>query len=775
MDGTLLFLGRVDHQVKVRGYRVELGEIEAALEQHPAVRDAVVLALDDGAAGKRLAAFAVSEAGVTPAELTAFLASRLPGYMVPGAITVLDALPITPNGKVDRRALEALEAREAPAEAVEEAPRGPVEEVLEAIWADVFDRERVGIHERFDALGGHSLLAIQVIARVRDAFQVEVPLRAIFEAPTIAELAERIEALRREGGAPVVPPIERAPRGEPLPLSFAQERLWFLDQIDPGSPLYNVPSGRRLHGPLDAAALERALREVVRRHEVLRTTFAVIDGSPVQVIHDEVDLRLPVEDLSALPETEREARVAEEAAAEARRPFDLARGPVLRARLLQLGPEEHVLFVVLHHIVSDAWTQGVLLDEVGKLYAAFLAGEPSPLPPLPVQYADYAVWQRRWLSGEVLERQVAWWKAHLSGAPAALELPTDRPRPAVMSHRARRQPSRWRRSSSRALARPGQARGRDALHGAAVGVRRAALALVGAARRGGGHAHRRPDAGGDGGPHRVLRQHAGAPRRARRRRGVPRSARAGAGAVPWGLRTPGSPVRAPGGGAPPRARPRPHAALPGGDRAPERAAGGRRARRAPARAAWPPTAGRRSSTSRSRSARRLAGSRAAWSTPPTSSRPRRSSGCSATSGRCSRASWRTPNAPSPSCRCSGPRSGAGCSWSGTTRRPPTREDACVHALFEAQAGRTPNAVAVASGGRALTYRELSARANRLANHLRARGVGPDVLVGLCAERSVDLVVGMLGILKAGGAYVPLDPDVPARAPRLHDRGRAARR
>jgi amino acid adenylation domain-containing protein/non-ribosomal peptide synthase protein (TIGR01720 family) len=456
-DGSVLFLGRVDHQVKVRGYRVELGEVEAVLAQHPGVREAVVLALDDAAAGKRLAAFVAGDPRPAPADLGSFLAERLPAYMVPGTITALDAMPITPNGKVDRRALEAMERREEEAREIV-APRTPTEEVLEAIWADVFGRERVGVHERFDDLGGHSLLAIQVIARVRDAFQVEVPLRALFEAPTIAALGERVEALAREGAA-ASPPIERASRGGPLPLSFAQERLWFLDSLEPGSPFYNVPSAQRLKGSLDAGALERAIGEVVRRHEVLRTTYAMSGDQPVQVIHDDLAPRLPVEDLSALPPAEREERAAAIVSAEAQRPFDLARGPVLRARLLRLGPEDHVLAVVIHHIASDAGTQRVLLSEVARLYAAFRAGEPSPLPPLAIQYADYAVWQRRWLSGDVLAQQVAWWKGHLAGAPAALDLPTDRPRPAVMSHRGGRRPFALAPETHRALAAVGRREG----------------------------------------------------------------------------------------------------------------------------------------------------------------------------------------------------------------------------------------------------------------------------------------------------------------------------
>ncbi|MEA2694107.1 MAG: hypothetical protein QOJ16_3494 [Acidobacteriota bacterium] len=425
--GDLEFLGRRDDQVKVRGYRIELGEIESALLRHPEIAEAAVLAREDEPGDRRLVAYVVGRAGEAPApgELLRHLGQRLPDSMLPAAFVPLPALPWTANGKVDRRALPAPE-REAAAAGGHVAPRNPAEEVLAGIWAAVLGRERIGIHDDFFALGGHSLLASQVVARVREAFAVELPLRALFEARTLAGLAARLAPGDLARAA--VPPLVPVPRDGGLPLSFAQQRLWFLDQWEPGDPSYNVPAAVRLEGELDAAALGRALAEIVRRHEVLRTTFEAVEGEPRQVIREEMAIPLPRIDLSclpALPEGIREETLERLAREEAWTPFDLARGPHLRARLFGLGPGDHLLTLTLHHIVSDGGSTAVLIHEIRSLYGAFAAGLPSPLPELKVQYADFAAWQRRWLAGEVMERQLAYWRRRLAGLPA-LVLPADR-------------------------------------------------------------------------------------------------------------------------------------------------------------------------------------------------------------------------------------------------------------------------------------------------------------------------------------------------------------
>ncbi len=339
-------------------------------------------------------------------------------------------MPLTPNGKIDRKALPDVEAAASEWRADFVAPRTPVEEKVAEVWADVLGVGRVGVHDNFFELGGHSLLATQVISRLSQAFAVELPLRRLFETPTVAGLADAVEAACLGGQAGRLPPLEPGRREEPPPLSFAQQRLWFLDQFEPNSPYYNIPAAARFTGTLHQAALERSLQELVRRHETLRTTFRAAEGLPVQVVAPTLDLPLSRKDLSGLPEAEREREARRFAREEARRPFDLERGPLFRVALLKLAPREHVVVLVIHHIVSDGWSMKVFFRDLAALYQGFAANKPSCLPALPVQYADYACWQRRWLQGEILDAQLAYWKERLAGAPA-LEMPTDRPRPPV--------------------------------------------------------------------------------------------------------------------------------------------------------------------------------------------------------------------------------------------------------------------------------------------------------------------------------------------------------
>ncbi|HSF39094.1 MAG TPA: amino acid adenylation domain-containing protein, partial [Thermoanaerobaculia bacterium] len=431
-DGSLDYLGRLDHQVKVRGFRIELGEIEAALACHPAVEAAVVLAREDAALGLHLAAYVVPRPGQEPdrAVLQAALSERLPASMIPTAWAFLAALPLTPNGKVDRRALSRLDAPAAlpPGGEAFAAPRSPVEEILAGLFAEVLGVERVSLRDDFFALGGHSLLATRVLSRVRQVLGVDLPVRSLFERPTVEGLAARVEELRREG-APLGPPLVPRPDPGPAPLSFAQERLWFLDRLDGSSSAYNLPLAVRLRGPLHPGALASALGEVVRRHEALRTTFVEVEGEPVQLV-SLLDLPpLPVVDLSALPAPARAAEAERRTREEARRPFDLRRGPLARWVLLGLGSGEHVLLATFHHIVSDGASMGILLSELSALYRG------APLPELPVQMGDFAAWQRRWLSGDRLESLLDRWRRLLAGAPATLELPADRPRPPVQSYR----------------------------------------------------------------------------------------------------------------------------------------------------------------------------------------------------------------------------------------------------------------------------------------------------------------------------------------------------
>lgn len=423
-DGNIEFLGRGDNQVKIRGFRIELGEIEAELSQHPQVGEIALLVREDEPSNKYLVAYIVPREEVLPtvSELRSFLKQKLPDYMVPSAFVMLDALPLTPNGKVERRALPAPDRTRLGSEQTFVSPRTPIEEVLVGIWTQVLGCESVDIHNNFFDIGGHSLLATQVISRVRGTLQVELPLRCLFESPTVAGLAESVEATMKAGQKLKAPPIVPVPRDGMLPLSFAQERLWLVDRLEPNSTAYNMPAALRLVGSLNIAALEQSFNEIVRRHEVLRTTFTEVDGQPVQASAPSLILKIPVVDLQALPETEQDAEVLRLAAQETQLPFDLARGPLLRVTLLKLGLSEHILLLTMHHIVSDAWSDGVFIRELAALYEAFCTGQPSPLPELSIQYADFAHWQRQWLQGDVLETLLSYWQQQLASAPTKLEL-----------------------------------------------------------------------------------------------------------------------------------------------------------------------------------------------------------------------------------------------------------------------------------------------------------------------------------------------------------------
>jgi amino acid adenylation domain-containing protein len=435
-DGNIEFIGRRDAQVKLRGFRIELGEIESVLGAHPSVREVVVIAREDVVGDRRLVAYVVgdeAQQAVDGSVLRAYLKERLPDYMVPSAFVTLEEIPLTPNGKVDRKALPEPERSGGEAGTGYVAARTPVEEVLCGIWEQLLKVERVSIDENFFELGGHSLLATQVISRVRESFSVELALRVIFESPTVAEIAETIEkAIRAEEGIELslIAPISRDGQ---LPLSFSQQRLWFIDRFEPESAAYNVPASVRLRGQINVAALEQALSELIRRHEALRTIFAEVEGLPVQVIIPAEPLHLAITEIGGLSEDERLSEARRIVTDDALLPFDLSRGPLLRTGLLRLADDDHIVLFTMHHIVSDGWSIGVLIREIAALYTAFTKGEPSPLPELPIQYADFAAWQREWLQGEVLESELRYWRQALSGVPAMLQLPTDRPRPSIQS------------------------------------------------------------------------------------------------------------------------------------------------------------------------------------------------------------------------------------------------------------------------------------------------------------------------------------------------------
>jgi amino acid adenylation domain-containing protein len=756
-DGTLEFLGRLDEQVKVRGFRIEPGEIEARLAEHPAVREAAVLVREDAPGDRRLVAYVVGDAAAGADVLRAHLSERLPEYMVPSAFMALQALPLTPNGKLDRKALPAPDFGSAQGRYV--APRTPVEEVLAESWAEVLRLERVGVTESFFELGGHSLLATRVVSRVRELFGVELPLRALFESPTVAQLSKAVEDGRRRG-VPVVPPVVPTERTGALPLSFAQERLWFIDRLEPGSAVYNIPRAWRLEGALDQAALERALGEIVRRHEALRTVFAEADGAPVQVIAPFGGFALPVEDLSGWSEADREAAVRRRAGEEATRPFDLSAGPLSRAALLRLGAEDHVLLLSMHHIVSDGWSMGVLFRELSALYEAYREGRESPLAELPVQYADYAIWQREQLEGEVLDRQVAYWKERLAGVPELLDLPTDHSRPPVQTYRGAYERIELPGELLERLQALGRSEGAT-LYMTLLGAFQVLLSkysgsediVVGSPIA--GRTRReveeligffvntlvlRTDLSGDPSFREVLGRVREATLGAYEHQEVPfeklvaelqperslshapifqvmftlQNAGGGGGALAG--------LQASGVGA--------AMEIAQFDLSLELAATAQGLR-----------GGLNYSTDlfdRGTIVRML--------------------------GHLARVLEQV--AANADVRLSrlellgdSERTSVLEEWNRTDAEYPA--DRCIHELFEAQAARAPDAVAVVWEGETLGYAALNARANRLAHHLRALGVGPDARVGVCVERGPEMVAGLLAILKAGGAYVPLDPAYPA--------------
>jgi amino acid adenylation domain-containing protein/non-ribosomal peptide synthase protein (TIGR01720 family) len=760
-NGEIEFLGRIDQQVKVRGCRIELGEIEAALTRHPAIKTAAVISHTDDVGSPRLAAYLVPQQLPAPSsiELRAFLKRTLPDYMVPAAFVVLDALPLTPNGKVDRRALPAPEWL--PTRGAYSAPRTPVEEILADTWSQVLHVKRVGIHDDFFELGGHSLLATQVVSRVREAFHVDLPLRSLFEAPTVAELARSVEAARC--GAPAdVGSITRGD-GSDLPLSFAQQRLWFLDRLEPGSPLYNVAAAVRLTGSLDVTALERSLNEVVRRHEVLRATFPAIDGQAQLVVTPSLNVPLPVTDLQALPQPYREAEAQRLMRDEAQRSFDLGSGPLLRVHLIRLTPLDQLLLFSIHHIVFDGWSTSVFIRETAALYDAFTHDRPAPLPELPIQYADFAHWQRQWLHGAALQQQLAYWTQQLNGELPVLNLPTDRPRPALQTNHGAQVTFTLPADLALAL--------NELCHQSGVTLFMTLLAAFDTLLQrytgqddiciGTPIANRtraeiedligcfvntlvmriRLDGVSGALTFRELLQHV---------REVTLNAYAHQD-LPFEMivdalhlsrdlsRTPlfqamlvlqNAPVQA--------------LELPG-----------LTVTEVPVEvgiANFDLTLTLQDQPSGlcgvfeyntdlfdASTIERLAQQ---WQVLL--------SGIVANPDR--------PIAALPIMSEAEERRLL-IEWNDT--HADYSIEHCVHHLFEAQAARTPDALALVGDRQSLTYRELNRRANQLAHYLRDLKVGPETLVGLCADRSIELLIGLLGILKAGGAYVPLDPAYPA--------------
>ncbi|HEX6186263.1 MAG TPA: amino acid adenylation domain-containing protein [Pyrinomonadaceae bacterium] len=777
-DGRLEFLGRADGQVKVRGHRIELGEVEAALLLHARVRECAVAAREGAGGATRLIAYVVSEGGqvLQAEELRSHLRERLPEYMAPSAFVTLEALPLTPNGKVDRKALPEPDASTSGDSYV--APRTPSEEILCAVFSQVLGVERVGVEDNFFDLGGHSLLATQLVSRVRDAFGVELPLRELFEHQTPAGLASAVEALRGAGGTVRVEAVERRSREyvngvARVPQSFSQQRVFFLEQLQPDSRLFHMPLALRLKGELNVAALEASFEEVVRRHEILRTNFTDKNGEPLQLIRERArGPRLHVEDLRGLDDERRErecARLISEAAAE---PFDLERGELIRARLLRTGEREHVLALTLHHIVSDGWSVGVLANELGAHYEARMGRRHAPLAEPPIQYVDFALWQQEKLAGGGFEGDAAYWKNRLAGSSGVLQLPTDRARPAVQTFRGGQVRFHIEAALLEELKEFGRARDvtlhmtllaaldamlwkwtgqDDIVVGTLVAnrTRKETEALIGMFLNA---LALRVEVSGGVSFGELL--------------GRVRETAFGAYAhqdLPFE-----QVVEAFGGERDLSRSPIYQVVftLQNAPLAPLRIEG-LEVETVPIEIDWTPVD---LTFSMREEGGRLAGSIEYNADLFDEETVGRMAGHYLNLLRAALADPSRRVAELPMLGEEEERRLL-FEWNATQEDYPL--ELCFHELFERQAARTPDAAAVVCGARRLSYGELNRDANRLAHELVRRGVGTDALVGLYADRGPELLTMMLAVFKAGGAYLPLEPNHPeARTAQIVAQSRA---
>ena len=759
-SGNIEYLGRIDNQVKIRGFRIELREIEAVLSQNSLVQASCVIVKEDNPGNKHLVAYIVPQPEQTPtlSELRQFLKTKLPEYMVPSAIVILESLPLTPNGKVDKRALPSPDFS-SELSGLYVAPRTPVEEILSLLWTQVLKVEPIGIHDNFFSLGGHSLLATQLISRVRNNFKVELPLRSLFAAPTVAELSPLIQQLKQQNLELSAPPILPRELNAEIPLSFAQQRLWFLDQFEPNSPLYNIPIALRLVGNLEVAVLEQSLIEIIHRHEALRTNIITIDGKARQIIAPQRNWRLSVVDLQYLPLTEKEIARERLARQLALQPFDLATEALLRATLVVFSGTEQVLNVCMHHVVSDGWSIGVLVSELTALYNAYSQGSASPLLPLPIQYADFAIWQRQWLAGEILQSQLSYWVEQLQDAPTFLPLPTDRPRRAVQTFAGSYVEFGLSMELTQRLTKLSQEQGVtlfmtllaafDILLYRYTGQ---ADILVGSPIANREHSETegligffvntlvlRTDVSDDPSFKELLPRVRSMALDAYAHQDLPFEMLVEALQLERALsHTPlfqvmfalqNAPISSveltgltithvPAESATAKfditlVMENTHTGLVGG---------------------WEYNTDLFDSSTIERMTQHYVTLLEAIVTNPQE-----------------KISSLTLLTESESRQLL-------VEWNETQTDYP--QDKCIPELFEKQVVLSPDAVAVVFEDQQLTYSELNCLANQLAHYLQSLGVSTDVLVGICVERSLEMLVGLLGILKAGGAYVPLDPEYP---------------
>ncbi|WP_375466723.1 amino acid adenylation domain-containing protein [uncultured Nostoc sp.] len=759
-DGNIEYLGRIDNQVKIRGFRIELGEVEAVLSQHGDVQACCVIAREDTPGDKHLVAYIVphQHCTLTISELRQSLKAKLPEYMVPNGFVMLESLPLTPSGKVDRRILPAPDLH---SELKDKyiAPRTPVEEMLAQIWAQVLKVEQVGINDNFFELGGHSLLATQLVSRIRNIFKVELPLRELFAKATVAELAQAIEQLQQQDLDMSALPILPRPKNADLPLSFAQQRLWFLDKLESNSALYNLSIALRLVGNINQVALEQSLQEIIYRHEALRTNFVAVNGQPTQIIQTQPNWTVSAVECQHLSTTEQEIAVQQLAQKQAIQPFDLASEALIRATLVVLNETEHILLMCMHHVVSDAWSIGVFVQELAALYNAYSQGRPSPLTPLAIQYADFAIWQRNWLQGNVLQSHLSYWQQQLKDAPALLSLSTDRPRPAVQTFAGTHQEFVLSVELTNRLVKLSQEQGctlfmtllaaydtllyrytgsDDILVGSPIANRdRSEIeGLIGFFVN---TLVMRTNLAGNPSFSELLNRVREMAMDAYAHQSLPFEMLVEALQPQRDLsHTPLFQVMFALQNAPIS-----EVELTG------------------LTISSLPAAGATSKFDLSLLMQTTAaGLVGVWEYSTNlfdASTIERMTGHFVTllEGIVANPQQKILQLP---LLTEVEQQQLLIEWNNT--QADYLQHKCIHQLFEEQVERTPDAVAVVFENQQLTYFELNCRANQLAHYLKSLGVGADVLVGLCVERSLEMLVGLLGILKAGGAYVPLDPDYP---------------
>jgi amino acid adenylation domain-containing protein len=770
-EGYLFITGRLKEVINRGGEKISPREVDVVLLDHPAIAQAVTFPIPHPTLGEDVAAAIVlqPEAAVdSPERLTQeirrFAGGRLAPFKIPQLLVILDKIPAGPTGKVRRMALaETLDlVTPGPRSAPFTPPRTPVEEQVSGTWTAVLGIHRIGIHDNFYQSGGDSLKASRVLTRLGRAYQIELPPHSLFESPTVAELADRVTRLLEEPGHDGSSPVPRRNDTGPCPLSFAQQRLWLLDQMEPGNPAYNMSVGLRLSGRLCEEALERSLGEIVRRHESLRTTFRTVAGSPTQFVSPAKPLRVPVVDLSRLPRLDRPAEAERLASEEAIRPFHLQHGPLFRVTLLKLDADEHLLLLTMHHIVSDGWSLSVLNRELGSLYTAYSEGRPSPLPELPIQYRDFTAWQREWLRNERLEAQLAYWKGQLQGMPPVLELPADRPRPAVPSHHG----------ASHVMDIPGpltdklSALSRQESATPFMTLLTAFQTLL----------------------HRYTGQTdlvVGTPIANRTRRATEGLIGFFANTLVMRADLSDDPTfRAALG----RVRTTATQAYTHQDLPFERLVEELQPERDPGRnplfqvmfafqnlpgnddlELWPGLTISATEVDRGTAKFDVSlylsesghGLTATWQYNTDLFDESRIAGMAAQFITLLEGIVATPDSPLSALPLLGnaERRRLIAAWNQTEM--PYADDRCFHQLFEAQVRSTPDAPAVRCGEELLSYRELNRRANRLAWRLRNEGVAPGTPVGVLLNRSTGSVVAALAVMKTGGVYVPLDPAYPA--------------